>query len=108
MSKISSALSSLLIARLNGSRRFGGLRVSGLSPGSPFTFVLEYLSRFLDWLDGQRHAAVPNVLSFCGRSGPSGVNMETPASAWWKRCRGLSARDADMNAMQHVAFPFYT
>lgn len=73
-----------LLARPGESLRSGGLSDFWPSPNSNFPFASEYISRFRDWLDGHRFAALPGVPSFHGRSKPSGVNRKSFASAWRK------------------------
>lgn len=75
-----------LIALLGGSRRLSGLLGSGPSPSSPFPSLLGNLSRYQNWLDGLRFAAILSVWTFGGPTRASSVNQETPASAWRKHC----------------------
>lgn len=80
-----------------------GLCVPCLSPRFRFLSILEYLSRVLDLLHGQRFLTVPSVFSIRGRSSPPGVNLGALALPWSKGFRTLGTRGGDMIPLEHGA-----
>lgn len=78
---VDGSLSRSVVARPSALCRPRGFRGSNEVFAQAFPSIGDYHSCFCAWIDGRRFAAVPVPGSFRGRSRPSEINQENPASA---------------------------
>lgn len=91
-----------VVGRPYGVRRPGGPRGSDHTSAQALPSIGDFFSRFREWVDGRRFAALPGLAASRGRWRLSGINRKTSASAWRKSLHAVRALAGEMIALDCI------